>query len=297
MGCQMLALLDDDTPQAAPALAAVPGWFEAWEGHLSRFRDDSELSRLNRAAGLPTRVSPVMAAAIETALQATDESGGLVVPTLLPALEAAGYDRDFAELAQFGITVNAPEPAPDGHEFEWNPVTRTITLPPDVRLDFGGVAKGWAADQALARLAPLGPALVDAGGDIAAGAAPRGEAGWPVGVADPWRPGETLDLLIVAERGVATSGRDYRRWQRGGVWQHHILDPRTGHPADTDVLTATVIAPDARAAEVAAKVALILGSADGLAWIDARRDVAGLLIMEDGTVLKSRHLADYEWKG
>ena len=102
-------------------------------------------------------------------------------------------------------------------------------------------------------------------------------------------------LLLISHGGVATSGRDYRRWQRNGVWQHHLLDPSTGRPAETDALSATVIAPSAYEAEIAAKLALILGSRHGLAWLEARPALAGLLILEDGRILSSRRLVNYLW--
>jgi len=92
---------------------------------------------------------------------------------------------------------------------------------------------------------------------------------------------------------VATSGRDYRRWTRGGVEQHHIIDPRTGQPAQTDILSATIVAPSGPLAEIAAKVAFILGSRAGLAWLDARTTMAGLLVLEDGRTLRSRRMDAY----
>src|SRR2546423_11884134 len=95
MSCQMLALVDTDTPTAAQALAQVPDWFAQWERQLSRFRDDSELMRLNRSTGRPVHVSRVLWEVIEAALAAARQSDGLVTPTLLDALEVAGYDRSF----------------------------------------------------------------------------------------------------------------------------------------------------------------------------------------------------------
>lgn len=309
MGCQMLAVLDVASPQAARPLAQVPGWFEEWEQTLSRFRPDSELSQLNRNAGRWTPVSAVLWEVVRVALHAARQSQGLVVPTLLSALEAAGYDRTFEAI---GVGRGPTRPSLPPNIGDWRAIrcdsrTRSICLPVGVRLDLGGIAKGWAADQAAQRLSAYGPALVDAGGDIAV-SGPRADGRpWPIGVARPepslpsssperGEDGNELGLLMLSGGGVATSGRDVRRWQRNGVWQHHILDPRTGQPAVTDVLSATVVAPTALEAEIAAKVALILGSRDGLAWLEARPMLAGLLVLENGCVLYSRRLENILWE-
>ena len=109
-------------------------------------------------------------------------------------------------------------------------------------------------------------------------------------------PDQPLQLLMVGQGGVATSGRDYRRWQRNGVWQHHIIDPRTGLPAKTDVLSATVVASTTSEAEAAAKAALILGSDAGLDWLEAHPSCAGLLVLEDGQVSYSSRIYEYLWQ-
>jgi thiamine biosynthesis lipoprotein len=114
-------------------------------------------------------------------------------------------------------------------------------------------------------------------------------------LSDPSAPGDLLELLAVSSGGVATSGTDYRRWQQDGQWRHHIIDPRTGSPAQTDVLSVTVIAPTACVAEIAAKAVLLLGSKEGLAWLDSRPTLAGLLVLEDGSVLRSRRFDSYVW--
>jgi FAD:protein FMN transferase len=296
MGCQMLALIDSDDPEASEALTRVPVWFEEWEAALSRFRDDSELSVLNRAEGKPMRVSETLWQVIEEALRAAHASDGLVTPTLLDAVNAAGYDRSFELLPMSAMAATALKPIGDWRALELDANTRTVRLPRGFHLDFGGVAKSWSADQAARRLSAIAPALVDAGGDIAISHAHVSGEPWPIAIADPFHADADLDLLLVNQGGVATSGRDYRRWQRNGKWQHHIIDPRTGAPAETDVLTATVIAPTTAEAEVAAKVALILGSANGLQWIDAREELAALLILEDGHVIRSQRLDDFVWK-
>jgi thiamine biosynthesis lipoprotein len=114
-------------------------------------------------------------------------------------------------------------------------------------------------------------------------------------VANPADPETQLELLLIERGGVATSGRDYRRWRQNGAVRHHIIDPRTGRPAETDVLSATIIAPSAEDAEVAAKTALILGSRAGMAWIEARPSLAGLLVLEKGEVMQSQQLKRYLW--
>jgi thiamine biosynthesis lipoprotein len=296
MGCEMKAVLDAEGPRARRALAQVPGWFESWEAALSRFRADSELSRLNARAGQIVRVSGVLWEVLQAALAAARRTGALVMPTGLVALEAAGYDRTFAALPAAGSAAVAPAgPLPAWQAVRLLPRLQAVQVPAGVRLDFGGIAKGWAADRAARRLAAHAPALVDAGGDIrVSGPRANGDA-WPIGAGDPRDADRDLALLALRGGAVATSGRDYRRWQRGGVWQHHILDPRTGQPATTDVLSATVLAPTAVAAESAAKVVLILGSGAGVAWLDAQPALAGLLVLDDGQVRLSRRLPDYYW--
>ena len=307
MGCQMLAVIDRDDGPAGTQLAEVPGWFEEWEQQLSRFRADSDLAQLNAAAGRPRVVRPVLWEVIRIALQAARESDGLVRPTMLGALEAAGYDRSFDALdrdsaaaapastargERRGLWGARPAP-PDWCAIALDRRTHSMALPAGVRLDLGGVAKGWAADRAARQLAATGPALVDAGGDIVVSGPMADGSPWPIVIANPFAPDATVGALLIYFGAVATSGRDYRRWRRGGVEQHHIIDPRTGQPAETDVLSATVVAADGPSAEAAAKVALILGSRDGMAWLDARPTLAGLLVLDDGRVLSSRRLGPY----
>lgn len=304
MGCQMLAVLDSNEPRAAEWLAQVLGWFAEWEQRLSRFRDDSELVQLNRCSGMLVQVSEILWDVIQAALQAAQRSQGLVTPTMLAQLELAGYDRSFdliersAARDQSRELVAGPQalvPTGDWHAIAWSPEDHLVRLPPGVQLDLGGIAKGWAADRAASLLGANAPALVDAGGDIAVSGPMADGRPWPIEVADPTDPLGRLELLLLSAGAVATSGRDYRCWRQGNAWQHHILDPRTGRPAQTDVLSATVIAPTAREAEMAAKVALIRGSRDGMAWIEARPSLAGLVVCDDGRVARSRRLANYVW--
>ena len=297
MGCQLLAVLDSQSPQAARHLAQVADWFEAWEQSLSRFRADSELSRLNQRAGEAVPVSDLLWDVIQKAMFVAYQSHGLVSPTQLKALEAAGYDRSFEQIGQGGVITQtvAPQSSSDWQAIRLDAATQTVTLPIGTSLDFGGIAKGWAAAQAAARLSHWGAALVDAGGDIAVSAPMSDGQAWPIGVAHPL--GGEEEILLLNRGAVATSGRDYRRWrnQKNGQWQHHIIDPRTGQPAQTDVLSATVIAPTMLEAEMAAKVVLIEGSRRGLAWLEARPTLAGLIYCEDGRRIETSLMATYLW--
>jgi thiamine biosynthesis lipoprotein len=293
MGCQMLAAVDSDDAPAVAQLAKVPRWFEAWEQQLSRFRAGSDLSCLNQAAGRPVVVPPALWEVLGVALDAARRSEGLVQPTILAALEAAGYDRSFDQLAPAIAGTPPPAHAADWRALKLDRRTRTVTLPAGVRLDLGGEAKGWAADQAARRLAEAGPALVDAGGDIGVSGPMADGSPWPIAITNPFAPEASLGLVLLARGAVATSGRDYRRWTRGGVELHHIIDPRSGQPAQTDILSATIVAPDGPMAEMTAKMTLILGSQAGLAWLEARPTVAGLLVLEDGRILRSRRMDIY----
>jgi thiamine biosynthesis lipoprotein len=307
MGCQMAAFLDREDDAAALALRRVPGWFETWEQALSRFRPDSELSRLNASGGQDFLASPVLWDVLQAALAAAEWTGGVVAPTLLNELERAGYDRSFELLDREGAS-HPPHPYAGSPPALWkdirlNPAGRLVRLPPGCRLDFGGVAKGWAAQQAMLRLRELGPALVDAGGDIASGiGSPAGclpgdlsQMGdrWPVSIADPLAPQDHLGILALGEHGVATSGVDYRRWRQAGRPMHHLIDPRTGLPAETDLLSVSVVAPDVLLAEAAAKTVLILGSQAGLDWLATRPRLAALLVFPDGRLTYGNDLLRY----
>jgi thiamine biosynthesis lipoprotein len=294
MGCQMMAALDSTLPGDQLRLNEVPDWFETWEQHLSRFRSDSELSQVNHHGGNQP-ISPLLTQVLREALVAQHQSDGLVNPLLLNALETAGYDRNFADLPEEITTQDDPTPMTENWNLIFDSNNFKLVLPPGARLDLGGIAKGWAADRAAGQLGRFAPALVDAGGDVAASAPLADGSPWTVGVSNPLDPNDQLDLMMLWSGGIATSGRDYRRWRKDGRWQHHIIDPRTGHPAVTDVLSATVIAPSARMAETAAKCVVILGSLEGLHWIEKQPELDGLIVLDDGISISSHGWMDQIW--
>ncbi len=163
-------------------------------------------------------------------------------------------------------------------------------------MDFGGVAKGWAANQAVERLAAFGPALVNAGGDIAISDYQRGGKPWMIGVIDPFQPERDLGTISVGQSGVATSGRDFRQWRQNGIFRHHIIDPRTGMPAETDLICVTVVAQDVMAAEMAAKIVMLKGSEVGLDWLENETDYQAILVLADARILTTEQIATIQWR-
>jgi thiamine biosynthesis lipoprotein len=263
MGTEVELLLDAPAgDRAERALDRAEAELERLEQVLSRFRPGSELSRLNRD-GRSSSASPDLVRVVELALAAREATGGRFDATVHDAVVAAGYDRTFEEV---------PADAPAGVDRD---VTcggtvhvdgRTIELSPGVRLDLGGIGKGYAVDRVAELLAIAGPCLVNAGGDLAV----RGGS-WPVGVTD----GLTLEL---SSGGMATSGRDRRRWVRGGKELHHLIDPSTGRPAESALVRVTVVAASAADAEVLAKAAFLGAEVDAprvLVTADGRTILAG----------------------
>jgi FAD:protein FMN transferase len=296
MGSKTTILLSTDSPVVEDRMSRARAWFRAWERCLSRFQADSELSRLNQHSGQPVGVSATLWSVLRAALRGARQTGGLVNPVVLAALEAAGYDRSFEQIASAERAAPPLQPAPDldaWRSIELNAAAKVVRTPPGSRLDLGGVAKGWAAERAARRLGRLAPALVNAGGDIAISAPQRDGQPWLVAIGRPEDAQQHLALLPVLRGGLATSGRSYRHWEQAGQRQHHLIDPRSGKPAATDVLAVTVVAPGTLEAEIAAKAVFILGSRLGLEWLAARPRLAGILVLENGQVLSSPSLHSY----
>jgi len=272
-------------------LQKVPSWVEAIEEALSRFRPASELSRLNARSGKWVSVSDTLLQAVIHACRAADLTGGLCNPLLLPALLAAGYRENFADLernqhAEPDIHQSSPWTL-DWRRVEVRPKQRAIRLPAGGQLDLGGTAKGWTAAQIARRLSTYGPCLVDAGGDLVARGKPHQEDGWQINVAEPAAtdPQPPLAMVRLANAAIATSGTDYRLWRVNGKPQHHLIDPRTGQPVVTDVLSATVIHTDAVLAEAFAKALIVLGSQAGLEWLLRQPQKSALVVRRDGAIL------------
>lgn len=225
-------------------------WVRQMAARLTRFSADSELARLNEAFGRWVDVSPEMEEVLHASLHAFELSKGLVNVAVLPSMLAIGYTRPLSERpteAWLGGVLPLP-PLPDVLTVR----RRRVRLAPGCGIDLGGVAKGWMADRLRAWLGPN--ALANLGGDLSAGGAgPQGD-GWPVGFA-----GMTV---MLRHQGAATTSVLRRRW--AGL--HHLIDPRTGLPADTGLESVSVVACSGLDAEVITKTALLAGPDIGRAF-------------------------------
>ncbi len=262
-------------PRAFPRAAfAIERVFARQEARFSRFRADSELSRVNARAGRWVRVSKPFATLTRRALRAAVETGGRFDPTVLPALKAAGYDRDYAEVA-----ARSAREATEDEELRtirrevrdlanknatscgaWREIRLdgdAVRIPTGAELDFGGIAKGWTVDLAAKELSHLPWAILDAGGDLRiAGTTP--EEGLDIAVEDPQARGVEALRLRLRSGALATTSVTVRAW---GPGLHHVIDPATSLPAITPVVQATVWAETCADAEVWSKAAVLIGPA------------------------------------
>ena len=253
----------------------------------SRFRTDSDLSRANRAHGRWIAVEPLLVAAVEIACLAAEETDGLVDPLLGRPLVQLGYDRDFALLHErtdlaVDLVPNRPHRDPDAWRALGLDLDGAIRVPPGTALDLGATAKAWAADLVAATVSGELDAevLVSVGGDICIGG--DDPTPWPIGISE--RPGTAFDELVELDSGgLATSSTRARRWSRGGVELHHLLDPRTGLPVPETWRTVTATGPTCVAANAATTAAVVLGRS-APEWLEAR-GVTARLVAADGRVV------------
>jgi FAD:protein FMN transferase len=291
------AVLRHDGPADPAARSAVQRELDAIDAAASRFRADSELSRLNAMPGPGPRTlttTALFAQAVRLAIRGADASDGAVDPTLAPDLVALGYDRDWHEL----VAVSPGAPLADRGETivyrrrrsRWEEITvagdpARVTLPAGVQLDLGATAKALAADRAARAAHEAGATgvLVALGGDIAT-CGPPPVGGWAIHVTDDHRDGPSAPGQTVAIRSgaVATSSIATRRWRHAGQTMHHILDPRSGDPVRGPWRTVSVAAATCADANIAATAAIVLGT-DAQGWL-AEHGLPARLVALDGAV-------------
>jgi thiamine biosynthesis lipoprotein len=252
-----------EAPALRQSCSVVATELDAIDRACSRFRDDSELVRLNARAGMSTRVGSLLFEALRTAVDAAAATGGLVDPTVGRSLRLSGYDETFSVVrGRDGTLRPSFVRVPGWRTIELDGQTQTVRVPKGVELDLGATAKALAADRAarLVHEATGVGALVSLGGDIAVAGAPPGE-GWTVRIADDSAAplDSTGPCVLLSTGGLATSGTTVRRWKTSAGELHHLVDPRTGRPAPSLWRTATVTAASCVDANTASTAAVVLG--------------------------------------
>lgn len=274
MGTRIRCIAPAGHPAFDAAVANVGAAFDDDERRFSRFRGDSELARVNASAGSSTVVSPAFAELVGIALAAWERTAGRFDPTVLEAVVAAGYDRDFDEIvAGARMALHPGRPARRAGDVRLD--GRRLRLPEGIGLDLGGLAKGWTVDRAARAAVDTGLpwALIDAGGDLRLmGAAPP--SGVEIAVDDPESDDEA-GRIVLRDGALATSSVNRRSW---GPGLHHLIDPATGAPSTGPVLQATVWAPTCTDAEISSKDALL----EGEPYLDRGPAV---LVLRDGRII------------
>lgn len=271
----LIAPADEARRTFLRAASGIEAIFGSAERRFSRFRSRSELTRVNAQAGRSTRISRDFQDLVAFALGSARRTSGRFDPTVLGAILAVGYDRDFDEvLAGARGTLHPTHPCG-----RWDEIVleeRRLTMPEGVGLDLGGVAKGWTVDRAadLAVAEGLRWVIVNAGGDLRIAGSPPSE-GLAVSVEDPDDPEHEILRLVMAGGALATSSTRRRAWGDG---LHHLIDPATGSPARTEIIQATVWAPTCAEAEVLAKESLLRGES-------ALERIGGALVTEDERIV------------
>jgi thiamine biosynthesis lipoprotein len=283
MGTDVLLVADADLE---PAEALVHALEQRW----SRFLPDSELSRLNAAAG-PAVVSPQTYEVLALAVDAWRRTAGRFDPTVLAALAGLGYDRSFELVAAVGDVAPRPAPVPGCQDVVLDDDLRLVVRPPGVTFDLGGIAKGHTADLVVDALLAAGAthALADLGGDIRV----TGGRAWLIAVADPHHPDRVLATLGLVGGAVATTSRTRRAWTTvDGARHHHVIDPATARAVDRGLAAVTVVAGSAAEAEVLAKAAFVAGPTDAGDLLTAE-GATGLLVLDDGTPVHLPGLGEF----
>ena len=276
---------------------------------LSRFEPGSELTRINKLGGQWVPATPLVFQLLKDATAAYRETDGLFNPFMGEILKELGYDKSFEQLPRpsekrkhitsvFSTSSlsNSQLRLPSYLDFDER--DSQVCLSPNVTLDLGGIAKGWIAQYAYNQLQLSGTTagLIDAGGDIILWGQHPEQTLWGVGVAHPFDDNKDIaDLWCKETTAIATSSVVKRRWQSTSNDNlHHIIDPRTQAPASSDFVQVTILARDLTFAEQYAKCLLILGSKDGLTWLQKKRsDLGYIAVCNDGCVIASNNLHEY----
>lgn len=297
MNSDILLAAEGTSQMVAQGFRETVSYIQAEETRLTRFSEESELAHLNRSGGVWFHVSDELFAILQEARGLFEETHGLFDPSILDMLEGIGYDKSMDEIRANG--ANTPNRIAEilPHDFravEFDEAAHTVRLPEGMRLDLGGIGKGWIAEHATRVLAHYSSTCaVNAGGDLFAVGRPSEEGAWHIALEDPRDEERTLAILHTGPGAVATSSVLRRRWRQGDTIQHHLIDPRRRAAAETDWICVTVISPHAAVAEAYAKALLIAGSTAAPSLAERRKDIAYIAVDMNSQLWGSINAKEY----
>jgi FAD:protein FMN transferase len=289
---------------AAEGEEAVAGMYVAktfineCEQRFSRFLPASELSYMNRSAGEWLQISVDLIEILQLSMKYYTETNGLFDPSILSDLKQIGYDGSMDEIRANGAGIAERVPnrnsRPAFHEISFDPANNRVRLPRGMEIDLGGIAKGWIVEKAAQLLHQYVEVCgVSAGGDILFIGQSLDGMDWDVYLEDPRSPTEMLAQLHIPSGAVATSSIMKRTWSQGEKVRHHLIDPRTGEPAQTDWLSLTVISPNVITAEVYAKAILIAGEKGLPNLLSTKQDLTFIAVDSNGSLSGSSNYKEY----
>jgi thiamine biosynthesis lipoprotein len=274
MGCQITASLDTQQTQNKLLLDQIPVWFKQWELSFSLANPDSEISLINASNGQAVRVSRTFWSVLRIAIDVADRSEGFV--SLLATRRASPLDWRTIQL---------------------DPFTSSVRLPRGAILDFTNIARSWAANIAVQRFAEYGPTMLDTQDEVVVSGPMADGTPWQTALANSPISQKQLGYVMLGSGAAATFNRKcVKHSQESPHEPEALIDPRTNKPSRTDLVSATVIAPDGPTANMAARIVLILGSQAGLPWIEARPHLAALLLNEKGAVITTRKMTNRHYQ-
>lgn len=285
MGCRgSVTVVGPEDHARAARLSTVAEWrLRELDSRWSRFLGDSEITALGRAAGRPVTVSAPTRSLVRALVEAWEATDGVFDPTRLPDVVRAGYAASVLDADKVTVLPPGATSGFDMNAIEVDDDAGTVRLPVGATLDPGGLGKGLAADLVVAELLDRGAdgVMVEIGGDLrVAGRSPSGD-GWRIDVEDPHdQSAPPIAVVDLRDGGVATSSRLFRRWHGG----HHIIDPTTASPSESDVVAATVVTATGAWSEAFSGVPIVVGAAEAIRVLDAE-GVAALVCLADGRTL------------
>jgi FAD:protein FMN transferase len=283
---------------AIPGMYATKTFIDECEQRFSRFLPASEVTELNHSAGDWLQVSDELMEMLQLSMKYHYETHGIFDPSILTDLKQVGYDRSMDEIKTNGVSVpsgiSKRTSRPAFREMSFDLAENRVRLPYRMEIDLGGIAKGWIVEKAAQLLHRYVDICgVSAGGDILFIGQPLAGLDWDVYLENPRSPTEMLAQLHIPAGAVATSSIMKRTWSQGEKVRHHLIDPRTGEPAQTDWLSVTVISPSVITADVYSKAILMAGAQELPTLLNGRQDLTFIAVDSEGNLSGSPSYKEY----